>query len=418
MIAMAIANDPDVIIADEPTTALDVTIQAQVLEVLRTAREVTGAAIVMITHDLGVVAGFADRVAVMYAGRIVETGTVDEVFYRPRMPYTMGLLGSIPRADDVGRPPARADRRHPAVARRPAAGLPVRAALPARVRHLPRGRAGAARGRQPEPPVRLPPRREDRGGRLGADRRLPAARAARGRRRTRPARGARRRARGRGPRPALPAAQGRGVQAPGRHRAARSTASASTSATGETLGPRRRVGLRQDDDAAGDPRARRAAGRADRRARRATSRELGAADRRAMRRDVQVVFQDPMASLDPRMPVERHPRRAAAHARHVARDRSARACASCCASSASTPSTRPATRSSSPAASASASASPARSRSSPSCSCSTSRCPRSTSRSRPASSTCSRSCGPGSACPICSSRTTSRSSVTSPTGSP
>jgi peptide/nickel transport system ATP-binding protein len=102
MIAMAIANDPGVIIADEPTTALDVTIQAQVLEVLRTAREVTGAAIVMITHDLSVIAGFADRVAVMYAGRIVETGTVDEVFYSPRMPYTMGLLGAIPRADESG----------------------------------------------------------------------------------------------------------------------------------------------------------------------------------------------------------------------------------------------------------------------------------------------------------------------------
>src|SRR3954452_14829485 len=105
MIAMAIANDPDVIIADEPTTALDVTIQAQVLEVLRTARELTGAAIVMITHDLSVIAGFADRVAVMYAGRIVETGTVDEVFYSPRMPYTMGLLGAIPRADDPGERP-------------------------------------------------------------------------------------------------------------------------------------------------------------------------------------------------------------------------------------------------------------------------------------------------------------------------
>ncbi|MGE0702466.1 MAG: dipeptide ABC transporter ATP-binding protein [Vicinamibacterales bacterium] len=102
MIAMAMANQPDVIIADEPTTALDVTIQAQILDVLRTAKEVTGAAIVLITHDLGVVAGFADRVAVMYAGRIVETGDVDDVFYQPRMPYTLGLLGSIPRLD-VGR---------------------------------------------------------------------------------------------------------------------------------------------------------------------------------------------------------------------------------------------------------------------------------------------------------------------------
>ena len=105
MIAMAIANDPDLIIADEPTTALDVTIQAQILDVLRTARDATGAAIVMITHDLGVVAGFADRIAVMYAGKAVETGTVDEVFYRSRMPYTLGLLGSIPRLDIGERQP-------------------------------------------------------------------------------------------------------------------------------------------------------------------------------------------------------------------------------------------------------------------------------------------------------------------------
>jgi peptide/nickel transport system ATP-binding protein len=99
MIAMAIANDPDVIIADEPTTALDVTIQAQILEALKTAQEATGAGIVMITHDLGVIAGFADRVLVMYAGKPVETGTVDDLYYTPRMPYTLGLLGSIPRLD-------------------------------------------------------------------------------------------------------------------------------------------------------------------------------------------------------------------------------------------------------------------------------------------------------------------------------
>jgi peptide/nickel transport system ATP-binding protein len=105
MIAMAIANDPDVIIADEPTTALDVTVQAQILEVLKTAQEATGAAIVMITHDLGVIAGFADRVMVMYAGRPVETGTVDDIFYRPRMPYTLGLLGSLPRLDQAERQP-------------------------------------------------------------------------------------------------------------------------------------------------------------------------------------------------------------------------------------------------------------------------------------------------------------------------
>jgi peptide/nickel transport system ATP-binding protein len=102
MIAMAIANDPDVIIADEPTTALDVTIQAQILEVLQTARRETGAAIVMITHDLGVVAGIADKVMVMYAGKPVEYGTTDQIYYSPRMPYTMGLLGSIPRVDQAG----------------------------------------------------------------------------------------------------------------------------------------------------------------------------------------------------------------------------------------------------------------------------------------------------------------------------
>ncbi len=99
VIAMAIANDPDLIIADEPTTALDVTVQAQVLQLLKTAQEVTGAGIVIITHDLGVVAGFADRLMVMYAGRAVETGLVDEIYQRPRMPYTLGLLGSIPRLD-------------------------------------------------------------------------------------------------------------------------------------------------------------------------------------------------------------------------------------------------------------------------------------------------------------------------------
>jgi peptide/nickel transport system ATP-binding protein len=99
MIAMAIANDPEVILCDEPTTALDVTIQAQILEVLKNAQELTGAAILMITHDLGVVAGFADKVSVMYAGRPVEQGPVEEIYYSPRMPYTIGLLGSIPRLD-------------------------------------------------------------------------------------------------------------------------------------------------------------------------------------------------------------------------------------------------------------------------------------------------------------------------------
>src|SRR5207302_8856563 len=105
MIAMAIANDPDVIIADEPTTALDVTIQAQILEVLETAQEATGAAIVMITHDLGVIAGFADRVMVMYAGRAVETDTVDDVFYGPRTISHLRLHRPPPHPDLADRQP-------------------------------------------------------------------------------------------------------------------------------------------------------------------------------------------------------------------------------------------------------------------------------------------------------------------------
>ena len=102
MIAMAIANDPKVILADEPTTALDVTIQAQILEVLEKAKEITGAAVVLITHDLGVVAGHADRVGVMYAGKLVELGTTDEVFAAPQMPYTIGLLRSVPNMLTAG----------------------------------------------------------------------------------------------------------------------------------------------------------------------------------------------------------------------------------------------------------------------------------------------------------------------------
>jgi peptide/nickel transport system ATP-binding protein len=102
VIAIAMANDPEVILADEPTTALDVTVQAQVLESLRTALTETGAALLLITHDLGVIAGLADRVLVMYAGRPVEIGTAEDVFYHPSMPYTLGLLGSLPRLDSDG----------------------------------------------------------------------------------------------------------------------------------------------------------------------------------------------------------------------------------------------------------------------------------------------------------------------------
>jgi peptide/nickel transport system ATP-binding protein len=99
MIAMALACEPKLLIADEPTTALDVTIQAQILDLMRTLREETGTAIILITHDLGVVAELADEVAVMYAGRIVEHASVETLFARPEHPYTVGLLGSIPRVD-------------------------------------------------------------------------------------------------------------------------------------------------------------------------------------------------------------------------------------------------------------------------------------------------------------------------------
>ena len=99
MIAMALSCSPKLLIADEPTTALDVTIQAQILEELRQLRSETGAGIILVTHDLGVVADIADRIVVMYAGRVVEQGTLDELFYDPQHPYTWGLLGSIMRID-------------------------------------------------------------------------------------------------------------------------------------------------------------------------------------------------------------------------------------------------------------------------------------------------------------------------------
>jgi peptide/nickel transport system ATP-binding protein len=99
MIAMALVLDPKVLIADEPTTALDVTIQAQILRLLKRLNEERGLAVIMVTHDLGVVADIADRVLVMYAGRVVESGTLDQIFYDPQHPYTWGLLGSLTRLD-------------------------------------------------------------------------------------------------------------------------------------------------------------------------------------------------------------------------------------------------------------------------------------------------------------------------------
>ena len=102
MIAMALSCEPDLLIADEPTTALDVTIQAQILELLADLKGRRGMAVLLITHDLGVIAEVCDRVLVMYAGQIVESGTVEEIFLRPQHPYTEGLLASLPRISATG----------------------------------------------------------------------------------------------------------------------------------------------------------------------------------------------------------------------------------------------------------------------------------------------------------------------------
>lgn len=127
MIAMALCCKPSLLIADEPTTALDVTIQAQILDLLREIQKKLGTATVFVTHDLGVVARIADRVAVMYAGKIVEIGTVDEIFYDPRHPYTWGLLRSIPSFS------------------RGKESLPVIPGMPPSLLHPPKGDAFASR---------------------------------------------------------------------------------------------------------------------------------------------------------------------------------------------------------------------------------------------------------------------------------
>ena len=162
MIAMAIANTPAVLVADEPTTALDVTVQAQVMEVLAAARAATGAAMVMITHDLGLVAQVADRVAIMYSGRVVEQGDVLEIFERPRHPYTRALLASLLTLDGADGPataipgaPPTPRHRPPGCAFAPRCTHPARSAVcSATVPEL----VGAGHGHQvacwfPDPPA-------------------------------------------------------------------------------------------------------------------------------------------------------------------------------------------------------------------------------------------------------------------------
>ena len=153
MIAMALALDPSVLIADEPTTALDVTIQAQILDLIQDLNRSRGLATILITHDLGVVAEVADRVLVMYGGKVVEQGTLDDIFYDPQHPYTWGLLGSLARLDQPRPHAAAADQRRAAVAAEPADRLRLPPALPARVRQMQRGaEARGATHRRAEPP--------------------------------------------------------------------------------------------------------------------------------------------------------------------------------------------------------------------------------------------------------------------------
>ena len=141
MIAIALSCDPKLILADEPTTALDVTIQAQILELIQTLSDEFGTAVLLITHDLGIAAGMCDRVNVMYAGRIVETGSVDELFENPRMPYAWGLLDSLPRLDDVRGDRLRTIEGLPPLLINPPDRLPLQPALRLHPGHLPRRRS-------------------------------------------------------------------------------------------------------------------------------------------------------------------------------------------------------------------------------------------------------------------------------------
>ena len=162
MIAMALACEPELLIADEPTTALDVTIQAQILDLMRTLQRETGTAIILITHDLGVVAEMCDRVAVMYAGEIVEQADVRSLFGEPQHPYTRGLIGSVPVPGDIREELATDPGHRPqhAVA---AVRLPLRAPLRGapgarqRAGHGPSSGAVAGGRRPPRPLLALPP---------------------------------------------------------------------------------------------------------------------------------------------------------------------------------------------------------------------------------------------------------------------
>ena len=151
MIAIGLACDPELLIADEPTTALDVTIQAQIVDLVKELRQKLGMSVVWITHDLALIAGLVDRIAVLYAGTVVEDAPVDELFARPSHPYTRGPSRLDPQALRRAHGPPPLDRRHAARARPPPEGLPLRAALPAG-----RARSATSACRRSEPVGRRP----------------------------------------------------------------------------------------------------------------------------------------------------------------------------------------------------------------------------------------------------------------------
>ncbi len=155
MIAIALACGPKLLFADEPTTALDVTVQAQILTLIGEQRRDRNMAVVLVTHDLGVVAGHTDQIVVMYAGRVVERAPTTTLFADVKMPYTEALMESIPAIDAPPAHSAASDPRTSSRPRRSAARLPVRAALRVRPGALPRRGAATRRRRDTRPPVRL-----------------------------------------------------------------------------------------------------------------------------------------------------------------------------------------------------------------------------------------------------------------------
>ena len=189
MIAMALALNPDLLIADEPTTALDVTVQAQILDLIDRLKDEFNAAVIIITHDLGVVAEHCDNIQVMYAGKAVEFGNTDDIYYRPLHPYTWGLLRSIPRLDAEEKEPLHPIQGLPPSMINVPSGLRVPSAVPVRDGRVPDRRAGAApggrapRGRVPPQPGRqgAHPRRRGPDEPMSVDRH-PAHRTARRRR--------------------------------------------------------------------------------------------------------------------------------------------------------------------------------------------------------------------------------------------